>query len=77
VTHAKTAIITLCTSSKSVCTYVEETILELLPKKTLTFYNFCIHYPNVAFFDALEFLFAYQQEKMNTFVPKTLNSNTL
>jgi len=31
-------------------TYVKEAILEPLPRKTLTLHNFCIRYPNVAFF---------------------------
>jgi len=35
-------------------TRVQETILEHLPKNTLTLHNFCIWYPNVAFFGALK-----------------------
>jgi len=34
------AIITLGTSPKSICIYVEETILENLPKKLLAFLTF-------------------------------------
>jgi len=45
--------------------YVEETILEYLPKKTLIkLYNFGKPYPNVVFFVELEPLFTCPQEDM-------------
>jgi len=44
---------------------MEETILEPLPKKTLTLHNFCIWYPNVAFFGGLvPRPFPFQEENM-------------
>jgi len=48
----------LCTYPKSICTYVEEMISQHLPKNTLILPNFCIQYPNVTFFDALETSFS-------------------
>jgi len=42
-----------CTSPKSICVFVDKTIVEHV-LKTLTLHNFCIQYPNVTFFGVLE-----------------------
>jgi len=63
-TLPKNVIITMYTPPKLLCRNVEETILKHLPKITLTFYNFCICYPNVTFFDVLKPPFICQQENM-------------
>jgi len=60
----KTAIIIVVTSPKSICMYVEETILEYYKEKPWTLQKFGIWLPNVAFFDELELPFTCQQENM-------------
>jgi len=60
----KIVIISLCTSPKSICMHVEETIRKHQLKKLETFITLNIWYPNVAFFGVLEPPFTCQQENM-------------